>query len=276
MVACIGLVIGFGSSGNLAAAYGLAVTGTMAATTALFYFAARQRLGWTAARAGVVVACFLAVDLAFFAANAMKIREGGWFPLVLGGLLFTVMTTWMRGRRLLAMRLREDALSVDDLLARIRADEVHRVPGTAVFLSGRTEGVPPALLQNLAHNRVVHARVVMLTLQTEEQPTVPEAERATVRALGEGFHRVVVRYGFMEEPDVPATLARIRHPGLSFPAEETSYFLGGESLIPTERPGMALWREHLFSFLSRLARPATAYFRLPAGQVIEMRADVEL
>ncbi len=270
LAACIGLVGGFRSSGNLAAAYGLSVTGTMAATTALFYFAARRRMGWTRLQAGIPVVVFLAIDLAFFGANALKIAEGGWFPLVVGAGLFTCMATWKRGRRILASRLEEAAVSVDELFSRLAAQSPARVDGTAVFMSSRSSGVPPALLQNLAHNRVLHRQVVFVTVDTMDVPFVPDPERSERRALGPGIDRVVLRYGFMEDPDVPAALG----PGAG--AAEASYFLGGETLIPTDRPGMALWREHLFAFMSRLARPATLFFALPPGRVVEMSSHVEL
>lgn len=271
LVACIGLVAGFRSSGNLAAAYGLSVTGTMAATTTLFYFAARRRMGWTRLQAGVPVLVLLTIDLVFFGANALKTAEGGWFPLLVGAGLFTCMATWKRGRRILASRLEEAAVSVDELFRRLAAKPPARVDGTAVFMSSRSDGVPPALLQSLAHNKVLHRQVVFVTVDTMDVPIVPDVERAESQALGPGIERVVLRYGFMEDPDVPGALE-----GLGSGGAEASYFLGGETLIPTDRPGMALWREHLFAFMSRLARPATLFFALPPGRVVEMSSHVEL
>ena len=276
MVACIGLVVGFRSSTNLAAAYGIAVTTTMAITTLLFYFVARERWHWGAAKAGVVAGTFLVIDLAFFAANLPKVPHGGWFPLAVGAVVFTLLTTWKKGRQILALRLREQALPRDLFLANMAAHPPHRVAGTAVFMFGDTRGTPPALLHNLKHNKVLHERVVFLAVVTQEVPSVPEAERVEVRALAPGFWHVRLSYGFMEDADVPAALGAIAHDGLSFRPMETTYFLGRETLIATRRPGMALWRERLFAVLSRNARPATTFFRLPPNRVVELGAQVEL
>jgi KUP system potassium uptake protein len=276
MVACIGLVVGFRSSTNLAAAYGVAVTTTMTITTVLFYFVARERWRWGAARAGAVAGGFLAIDLAFFAANLPKVPRGGWFPLVVGAVVFTLLTTWKKGRHVLAARMRESAVPRDAFLADIAARPPHRVPGTAVFMSGDAHGTPPALRHNLKHNKVLHERVVFLAVATEEVPAVPAAERAEVRPLGNGFWHVRLSYGFMEHADVPAALGAVAHDGLAFRPMETTFFLGRETLIATDRPGMAVWRERLFSVLSRNARPATAFFRLPPNRVVELGAQVEL
>ena len=276
MAACIALVVGFRSSSNLAAAYGIAVTGTMGITTVLFYVVARERFGWTRAQAGVPAFFFLVIDLAFFLANATKITHGGWFPLLVGTAVFTAMTTWKTGRRILARRLSETTLPIDLFLEDVARTSPHRVRGTAVFMFGNPTGVPPALLHNLKHNQVLHETVVLLRVDTEEVPAVDPADRTTVEALGHGFFRMVMRYGFMEDPDVPGVLAEVKHPGLKLPPMRTTYFLGRETLIASKKPGMAIWREQLFAVMSRNARTATSFFGLPPNRVVELGAQIEL
>ncbi|MBV9880235.1 MAG: potassium transporter Kup [Gemmatirosa sp.] len=276
MICCIGLVLGFRSSTNLAAAYGVAVTTTMAITTILFHFVARERWGWSTLAATALTGVFLAVDLAFLGANVLKIPHGGWFPLVVGALVFTLLTTWKKGRQILGARMREQSLPRALFLENMATHMPHRVPGTAVFMYGDLQGTPPALLHNLKHNKVLHARVVFLATITQEVPAVPPEERAHVESLGNGFWQVKLRYGFMEDADVPAALAMISHDGLSFRPLDTTYFLGRETLIATRRKGMALWRERLFALMARNARPATSFFRLPPNRVVELGAQVEL
>jgi KUP system potassium uptake protein len=190
--------------------------------------------------------------------------------------VFTAMTTWKTGRRILADRLQETTLPVDLFLDGLRIDPPVRVRGTAVFMSGSPDGVPPALLHNLKHNKVLHETVVLLRVDTEEVPHVPEAERVTLDELGSGIFRIVMHYGFMEDPDVPAVLAAVRHPGLAFPEMDTTFFLGRETLIASSRPGMAIWRERLFSVMARNARTATSFFALPPNRVVELGAQIEL
>jgi KUP system potassium uptake protein len=276
MASCIALVLGFRTSTNLAAAYGVAVTTTMAITTLLFYFVARERWGWGAAKAGAVAGGFLLIDLAFWGANLLKIPHGGWVPLVIGAVVFTLLTTWKTGRQVLAERMRDRSLPRDSFVESLLAHPPHRVPGTSVFMYGSATGTPPALLHNLKHNKVLHERVVFLAIRTEEVPTVDPTERTTVADLGHGLWQVTLRYGFMEDADVPAALQAIGHPELHFRPMETTYFLGRETLIATKRRGMALWRERLFALMSRNARPATAFFRLPPNRVVELGAQVEL
>ncbi|MHB1222991.1 MAG: potassium transporter Kup [Gemmatimonadaceae bacterium] len=275
MIACIGLVLGFRSSSNLAAAYGVAVTTTMVVTTMLLYFVMRERWGWSRWRAMPVTAIFLVIDLAFWSANLLKIPHGGWFPLVVGAVVFTLLTTWKRGRLMLSKRMRERTLPRELFVQNMAHSPPTRVPGTAVFMYGAT-GTPPALLHNLKHNKVLHERVVFLSIITEEVPSVPAGERLHVEALGYGLFQVELRYGFMEDVDVPAALAMVTHEGLDFPPMETTYFLGRETLIATRRRGMALWREHLFAVMSRNARSATSYFRLPPNRVVELGAQIEI
>ena len=276
MIACIALVLGFRSSSHLAAAYGVAVTTTMTITTLLFYFVARERWGWSVARAGLVTAAFLVIDLGFWVANLVKIPHGGWFPLVVGAIVFAVLTTWKGGRLILSKRLQERSLPRDEFLENIFQHPPHRVPGTAVFMDSSATRTPPALLHNLKHNKVLHERVVFLSIRTAEEPVVPAEARAAIEDLGHSVWQVRLRYGFMEDVDIPAALSSIQQDGLSFPPMETTYFLGRETLISTRRRGMAVWRERLFAIMSRNARPATAYFRLPPNRVVELGAQIEL
>jgi KUP system potassium uptake protein len=276
MVACIGLVVGFRESSNLAAAYGVAVTTDMVFTTLLFSAVAAARWKWAWWRVGLLAAAFLVVDLAFWGANLVKIPRGGWFPLVVAAIIFAFMTTWKKGRQILATRLHATTLPFDFFLADVQMNPPPRVPGTAIFMYGNSDGTPPALLHNLVHNKVLHERVVLLTVEVQEVSTVDEQERVEVKRLGEGFYRILLRYGFTEDPDIPFALARIDEPGLNLKPMETSYFLGRETLIPSKKPGMALWREYLFSIMSRNARPATSFFALPPNRVVELGAQIEL
>ncbi|MBI3182949.1 MAG: potassium transporter Kup [Myxococcales bacterium] len=276
LAAVSALVIGFRRSGALAAAYGIAVTTTMVITTFLAYFVARDVWRWRAALALPVVAAFLAVDLSFFGANVLKIDEGGWFPLALAAGVYTLMSSWKRGRQLLAQRLREAALPLETFLHGFGAEPPVRVGGTAIFMTGNPEGVPSALLHNLKHNKVLHERVLLLTILTEEVPVVPPDERVQIQKLEHGLLRVVARYGFMEHPDVPEILARCRKLGLEVRPMEATFFLGRETLLPSHRPGMALWREALFAWMSRNARSPTAFFNIPPNRVVELGAQIEL
>ncbi|WP_436627679.1 potassium transporter Kup [Corallococcus exiguus] len=276
LVGVIALVLGFGSSSRLAAAYGIAVTTTMGITTMLAYVVARERWGVRRAVALPIVSLFMLVDVAFFGANAAKIPDGGWFPLLLAVCIFTMMTTWKRGRDILAGKLRAASLGLKDLLGSFGDHPPLRVPGTAIFMTGNPEGTPPALLHNLKHNKILHEQVVLLTIISEEIPHVVAQERVEVEPLEQGFVRVVARYGFMENPSIPDILKRCREKGLQFQLMGTSFFLGRETLIPTKKPGMAVWREALFTWMSRNARSATAYFRIPPNRVVELGSQVEL
>jgi KUP system potassium uptake protein len=249
----------------------------MVITTMLAYVVARRLWGWGALQAGALMSFFLVIDLAFFGANALKIADGGWFPLTVGGIVFTLMTTWKRGREVLSDRLRPGTLPMDLFLASISHHPPVRVNGTAVFMVGNPEGVPHALLHNLKHNKVLHQRVVFLTITTIDVPRVKEEERLEVIRVDETFYRILARYGFMEDPNVPNLLERCKQLGLEFNMMETTFFLGRETLIPTKtRPGMALWREKLFVWMSRNARSATDFFRLPPNRVVELGAQIEL
>ena len=276
MVACIGLVIGFRSSDNLAAAYGIAVVLTMLITTCLFFFAARRLWGWSAAKTGVVGAIFLAAELGFLGANVLKIQHGGWFPLAVGAVGFTLMSTWKVGRERLRQRLAPSILPITDFLKSITETWPVRVKGTAVFLAGNPEGTPLALLHNLKHNKTLHERVILLTVLIEEVPYVDQERRVEVTQLSNSFYRVIGRYGFMEDPQVPEVLALCKVHGLKVRDMETTFFLGRETIIASQRRGLARWRKHLFSLMSRNAQPATAYFRLPVNRVVELGMQIEI
>jgi KUP system potassium uptake protein len=274
MVSTIALVFGFKSSSALAAAYGVAVTLNMGITTILAFVVARQRWKWGLVPALGVTGVFLVPESVFMTSNLTKVADGGWFPLAVGLVLFTVFTTWRRGRELLAEHFKERLVPLDDFFELMRVEIPARVPGTAVFMTGSANGTPPALLQNFLHNRVVHERVVLLTIITEQVSRVPASERVRVEELPNGFRRAVARYGFMEVPDVPMLLAR---PELKdYSIDYITFFLGRETVLPTRRYGMALWRERLFAFLTRNAQPATAFFGIPASRVVEIGAQIEL
>jgi KUP system potassium uptake protein len=281
-VATIALVLGFRSSSSLAAAYGIAVTGTMTITTLLFHRVAREIWGWPRAAAWALTSLFLVVDLAFFGANVVKVEEGGWFPIVAAAAVFTVLATWKRGRDELAALLKDAGLPLDLFLADIARKQPQRVPGTAVFLTGNTATVSPVLLHHLKHLKVLHERVVLTSLLTEEVPAIPDAERATVRDLGSGFFQVVARYGFMETPDVPALLESLPRragpgvPRLELQPMQTTFLLGRETILPTGPSRMARWRKRLFIIMARNAQSASAFFGLPPNRVVEMGAQIEL
>ena len=277
MLATIGLVLGFRSSSRLASAYGLAVTMTMVITTVLLYVVARERWRWPRGILLPMTALFLSIDLAFFGSNALKIAHGGWFPLVVAAIVFTLMTTWRRGRQLLLRHTRSTGLPIETFLESLDTEQPIRVAGTAVFLTGDPGGTPPALLHNLKHNHVLHERVVLLHVTTEEVPSVLPVERVEIETLGRGFHRMVARYGFMESPDVSEVLERAAQMGLVCAPLETTFFVSVETLIPSrEVPGMALWRERLFAVMSRNGARATAFFHLPPNRVVEVGTQIEI
>ncbi|MCU1244226.1 MAG: potassium uptake protein, Kup system, partial [Acidobacteria bacterium] len=277
MISAIGLVMAFKASTNLAAAYGVAVTATMAITTLLLSSLARESWKWSPLAVLAMEIPFLTIDLSFFGANLVKVLEGGWFPLAVGLLIFMVMSTWRRGREILNERLKEQGLSVDDFVRQLERKSIPRVPGTAIFMTRSSSGVPTTLLHNIKHNKVVHDRVVFLTVDAQETPRLVDGERHYWEELGQGVFRLVVRFGFMEDTDLPGLLMRIsENAPVSLDPMRTSYFLGRETLIPTDRPGMAIWREHLFVWMMRNATSASTFFCLPPGQVIEVGAQLEL
>lgn len=275
MLAVLGLVIGFGSSTALAAAYGIAVTGTMACTTIMACVVARRLWRWPRPAVALIGGTFLLIDLTFFSSNLLKIPEGGWFPLVAGSIVLVLMTTWKTGKELVARRTQENALPLDQFLARLRDKPMVRVPGTAVYMSRHPGTVPTALLHNLKHNKVLHERVLILTVRTLGVPRLAEEERCHIRDAGQGFYRLAILFGFMEEPDVPAVLTSCAS-GLSFDMMEASFFISRETVIPTALPGMALWREKLFAAMQRNAASAPDFFHIPYNRVIELGAQVEI
>lgn len=276
MFACIGLVIGFGSSSNLAAAYGVAVTTTMAITTLLFYVVATDRWGWRPVFAFLLCGCFLVVDLAFVAANMVKVAHGGWFPLLVAAGAFILMSTWKRGRAELGRRLEKGWHPITSFIHDTEKEIPMRVPGTAVYMTGNPDFTPPALFHNLRHNKVLHEQIVILGVATEEQPHVPAAERLSIESLGLGFYRVIIRYGFMESPNIPRMLARSKAPGLEFKIKEVTFFLGRETLVVGQERVMPRWRKSLFAWMSKNARGATSFFHLPPDRVVEIGMHVEL
>ncbi|TWT39000.1 potassium transporter Kup [Blastopirellula retiformator] len=276
MFACIGLVLGFRTSNNLAAAYGVAVTITMVITTVLFFLLTRMRWNWPLPLALAVSGAFLVVDLSFLGANLFKVSNGGWFPLLVAGGAYALLSTWMAGQRLLARRIRERALSVELYIADLMNDPPTRVPGLAVYMTGNPVGTPSALIRNVRHNKMLHEQVVFLTVTTVSVPHVRLAKRFDLEEIGEGFYRIQIDYGFMDSPNIPLTLATIPADQINLQGEDVTYFLGTERLIATARPGIAVWRERLFAWMSRNAQPATAYFSLPPDQVMEIGSQVEL
>jgi KUP system potassium uptake protein len=276
MIASIGLVLGFGSSSALAAAFGLAVAITMLATTVLFYVMARERWQWHPWLTVSVAGGFLLIDLTYLGANLLKIPHGGWFPLVIGAIIFTLLTTWKRGREILAARILARVQPRGQFLAGVRANPPVRVAGTAIFLFSDPERTPLALTFNLKHNRILHDRVVLLSVRTLRVPYVAAAERAEVAALGDAFYQVQLTYGFMETVDIPAALAALPPEPLQLDPNTVTYYLGRETILATNLPGMALWRERLFAAMARNARSAATFFRLPPDQVVEMGTQIEI
>ena len=272
-VAC--LVLGFKSSTHLAAAYGIAVTGTMIIDALLLAVVAALLWKWKPIVVGLVIGVFLLVDLGFFTANLTKIAHGGWFPLAVGLIIFLVLTTWKRGRALLWERVSKDALELETFLSAV-SDRVPRVPGTAIFMTGTATGTPGSLLHNLKHNKVLHEQVVVLTVRFEEIPYVPEDQRFELTVLPKNFYRLLVRYGFMEEPNIPDALRKAEQKGLHCDPMQSSYFLSRETVIPSSKPGMAMWREHIFAWMSRSATSAMDFFNIPPNRVVELGTQIEI
>lgn len=271
----IALVLGFQSSSSLAYAYGIAVTGTMMIDTVLIFVVMIVLWKWHKFLAISFLAVFLTIDLTFFAANVPKIASGGWFPLAIGGIVFILLMTWKTGRKLVFQEIQKEAMTLPDFVEAI-GDSVRRVPGTAVFMTSSPQVLPHALLHNLKHNKVIHDRVISLTVLTAEVPYVPPSQRVEVEALGKNFYRIMLRYGFKDEPNIPAALKVCEGLGEEIDLMDTSFFVSRETVIPSRIPGMALWRERLFTWMSRNAVTATDFFKIPPNRVVELGAQVEI
>jgi KUP system potassium uptake protein len=276
LVMVIILVLGFRESGKLASAYGIAVTGTMLITTMMLSVLVFQVWRWNRVLAGTTIGLFMIVDGAYFISNITKIPDGGWFPLLVAAVSFTVLTTWAKGRLLMRRRLSESALPLGVFIKSVTAS-VHRVRGTSVFLSTSAETVPAALLHNLKHNQVLHSRVLILNVKVEEVPHVRPEKRLEVHDAGQGFYRVILHYGYMEEVDIPRDLARIDTCGEPFNMMSTSFFLGRQKLIASRKaPGMALWREKLFAWMLKSSESAMEFFKLPTNRVVELGSQLQI
>jgi KUP system potassium uptake protein len=275
MTAVIILVLFFRTSSNLTSAYGIAVTGAMLIDTCLLSVVLFRLWNWPKWAAIPLLGLFFLVDGAYFSANVTKIPDGGWFPLCVGVIVFTILTTWAKGRQLMVARLRESAMPIKVFISSAIGSAT-RVPGTAVFMTSTPEGVPHALLHNIKHNKVLHERVILLTVKIIDEPYFPEADRVMLDHLGHGFHRMILRYGFMEEPDVPAVLMRTGGCGDKFKMMDTSFFLARQTLLASDKPGMSLWREKLFAWMLRNAESAMEFFRLPTNRVVELGSQVEI
>ncbi|HET6617017.1 MAG TPA: KUP/HAK/KT family potassium transporter [Gemmatimonadota bacterium] len=278
MIGCIALVVGFGEASDLAAAYGMAVVGTMTMTTILFFFVTRRVWKWRLLTAVALVGLFLVVDLVYLSANLLKLLHGGWLPLVIAMLVYTLMTTWRAGRARLEASLRDRTLPMDLLLADVAKGRMPRVHGTAVIMTRESEGAPPVLLHHLKHNKVLHEKVLLLSIVSSNIPQVDDKSRLELEDLGHGFYRAVASYGFMETPDIHDLLQRCFaiEPTLVFPALDTTFILARDTILVTNRSGMARWRKHLFTFLARNNARATAFFNIPPNRVLELGAQVEL
>jgi len=276
MIGVLVLVFAFRTSDNLAAAYGIAVTGTFICTCILAAVVFRRQFHWSRAKTVAVFGGFFVMDAVFFAANALKIPEGGWVPLALGAALMALMTSWKRGRELLLDRWKHDSLPLASFLARLPHSRTIRVPGMAIFMTGNPDYVPGALLHNLKHNKVLHERVLFVTVSNLDVPEVGEAERAVIAELAPGIHRVTLRYGFMESPNLPRDIGLLRKMGIEIEPMQASYFLGRETLVPAMAPRMPAWRRFLFLVLARNATPATEFFRIPSDRVVELGVRVAI
>jgi len=275
-VGTILIVLLFQSSSNLAAAYGIAVTMTMVITALLLHIVAVERWKWPVPVAVCVTSIFLLIDSAFLGANLLKLIDGGWLPLAIAACAFTLMTTWKTGRRIVAERMSARAIPLESFMGSVTASPPTRVPGTAVFMTAQPRGTPPALAHNLRYNKILHEHVIVLTVTTAQRPHVGDEDQFEITRLGHGVYNVRVQYGFMQDPNVPETVARVRNKGVAVDVDDLVYFLGRETIIVTRRPGMAVWREKLFVLMARNAVRATAYFRLPPERVVELGVQVEM
>ncbi len=276
LVAVVATVLIFRSSDALGGAYGIAVTGTMSVTTVLAFVYFRRGPGWPLWRLVPLFGLFLFVDLSFFGANLLKIIEGGWFPLAIAICIYAVMMTWVWGRQRIAVQRASGALPLATLIDNLRPDSPVRVPGTAIYMTARVDNVPAALLHNMKHNKILHERNVLMTVRTEDVPRLPEGERLQIDHFGQNFHTVTIRYGFLEEPDIPRALALCRVGGFRFNLMETSFFVGREKIVAKGRSAALLPFKKLFVLLSNLALDATEFFRIPVNRIVELGGQVEI
>jgi KUP system potassium uptake protein len=272
----VALVLGFRTSDNLGSAYGIAVTGTMSLTTLLAFVYMVGSAGWNRLGAVLVFGSFMTIDLAFFAANLLKIAQGGWFPLAVAACIFALMITWLKGREALLAERWRGALPLETFLATVKPDRPPRVPGTSVFMVPNDRIVPTALLHNLKHNHVLHERVVLMKVETKDIPHVPDDQRLRVSHLEHNFHTVEVDYGFMDEPNIPRALAQLRLMQFRFNLLETSFFIGREKVVLGKNAGFWTWRKRMFIFMHRTMLSATEYFRIPTNRVVELGGQVEI
>lgn len=276
MFACIALVLAFKTSSNLAAAYGIAVTTTMAITTVLFFIVAREKWNWSLLKAGTICGFFFIIDLSFFGANLAKILDGGWVPLVVGLFIFTIMTTWKRGRKLLEIRNREKTIPLENFLQIIEKEQPHRNGGTAVYMASSLDNAPYALINTYEHFKTIHENLIFLRVITDRVPHVEKAKRCFVKSIGHGCHTVVIHYGYMDAPNIPSEIDQLQVGNRVINPRTVTYFIGKENFFATEIPGMALWREKLFALQSANSQDATTYFRLPKNRVVEIGIQIEL
>jgi KUP system potassium uptake protein len=276
LVGVLILLVLFPSSSQLTAAYGIAVTGTMFVDTLLAWVIVRHLWRWKVWQSLLLVVPFALLDLTFVASNLLKIPEGAWMPLALGGFLMLIMMTWVRGANILSEKTRRDSVPLKELIGMLDARKPHRTPGTAIFLTSDADNAPVALMHNLKHNKVLHERNVILTVRTAETPRVADADRVVIEPISDDFKKVVVNYGFMESPNLPKALGLCRKMGLKFDIMATSFFLGRRSVIATAQSGMPLWQDKLFIFLMKNAANPTDFFRIPPGRVVEMGAQVSV
>jgi KUP system potassium uptake protein len=276
MICSIGLVVGFQSSSKLAAAYGVAVTSTMLITTALFLEVMRHKWGWNGYQAGILAGVFFLIDISFFCANISKIFHGAWFPLAIGAVLFIAMLTWKDGQHILLEQLSNTSPLLDDFKKGLEANATQKVRGRAVFLTGNPDRIPPALVQNINHNKILHSDIAILHFKTENIPRVPNFEKIDVEKLLSGFYRIIAHHGFMEKPNVETTLALAREKGVEIKSEGTSFFLGGAKIIIGDNPKMSRWRSALYLFLFKNSMDASSYYEIPSNQVIEVGVQFEL
>jgi KUP system potassium uptake protein len=275
MIAVILLVLVFQRSSNLTAAYGIAVTGAMLIDNVLLGVVLFKLWNWKPLLAGSLLALFFTIDAAYLGANLTKIPDGGWVPLVMGMAIFTLLTTWSRGRALMRQGMSEGSIPLE-VFTRSAHNSAARVGGTAIFMASTASGVPSALLHNIKHNKVLHERVIILTVQIEDVPYVDMVERSSVKEFGNGFYRLSLRFGFLEETDVPAALKGVTMCGEPFDMMKTSFFLSRQTLIPSDKPGMAIWREKLFAWMLRNAASAMEFFRLPTNRVVELGSQLKI